>query len=214
MGKFSNIYTFQNNFKAGLTGLRFRKLSIPVSKKRLIILGAIILGVIILSFLFRSSTGSSNFSNSPGSDQQFVLPPPKATKQINQEFSFPLKSQTGEVVSSIKYAIDNVELRNQIVVKGKKATAVKGRTFLIINIKIVNDFEKAIEINTKDYVRLLVNGNEAELLAPDIHNDPVTIQAISTKYSRIGFPINDTDTNLKLRVGEINGEKQTLDINF
>lgn len=214
MGKFSNIYSLQNNFRAGLSGLRFRKPVISISKKRLIILGSIVLGVVILSLLFKNSINSSNFSNPQSLDQQFVLPPPKATKKINREFSFPLKNGKGEVVSSIKYAIDNAELRNQIIVKGKKATSVKGRTFLIINIKIVNDFEKAIEINTKDYVRLSVNGNDAELLAPDIHNDPATIQAISTKYSRIGFPINDKDTKLKLKVGEINGEKQTIDINF
>lgn len=213
MGKFSNIYTLQNNFKANLMGLRFRKPSISISKKRLTILGSIILGVVILSFLFKSSTGSSNFSKSR-SDQQFALPPAKATRQINQEFSFPLKNEKGEVISSIKYAIENAELRNQIIVKGQRATSVKGRTFLIVNIKIVNDFEKAIEINTKDYVRLSVGGNDKELLAPDIHNDPVTIQAISTKYSRIGFPINDIDKNLKLKVGEINGAKQTIDINF
>lgn len=214
MGKFSNIYTLQNNLRAGLSSFKFRKPTISVSKKRLIILGSIILGVVIFSFLFKNSINSSQFSNSQSFDQQFVLPPAKATKKINQAFSFPLKNEKGEVVSSIKYAIENVELRNQIIVKGKKATAVKGRTFLIINLKIVNDFEKAIEINTKDYVRLSANGNETELLAPDIHNDPATIQAISTKYSRIGFPINDTDTNLKLKVGEINGEKKTLDINF
>lgn len=226
MGKFSNIYTLQNNFRAGLTGFRFRKPSISIfskyslfskysfSKKRLIILGLIILFIVILSFLFKASTNSSNFSKPQSLDQRFSLPSAKASVTVNKEFSFPLKDGKGVEVSSLKYAIENAELRDQIIVKGQKASAIKGRTFLIINIKIVNDYEKSIEINTKDYVRLSVNGNDKELLAPDIHNDPVTIQAISTKYSRVGFPINDTDRNLRLKVGEINGEKQTIDLNL
>lgn len=212
MGKFSNIYTLQQTLRADLAGFRFRKPAISITKKKLIILGLIISAFLILAYLFKISINSSGIIS--GADQRFELPTPKATKVLNQEFTFPLFNSKGEEVSRIKYVLENVELRDQIVVKGQKATSIKGRTFLIVNIKIVNDFEKAIEINTKDYVRLSVGGNESELLAPDIHNDPVTIQAISTKYSRIGFPINDTDTNLKLKVGEINGVKQTIDINF
>lgn len=213
MGKFPNLYTLQN-VKADLLGLRFRKPTIPISKKRLIILGAIFLSVVFLAYLFRESVSSPKSRLLNSSDQRFALPAPKATKVLNQEFSFPLRDSKGVEVSKIKYVLENAELRDKIVVKGQQATSIKGRTFLIISVKLVNDFEKAIEINTKDYVRLSVNGNETELLAPDIHNDPVTIQAISTKYTRVGFPINDTDKNLKLRVGEINGEKKTLDINF
>ena len=66
-------------------------------------------------------------------------------------------------------------------------------------------------MNTRDYVRLTVN-NGSEWLAPDIHNDPVEIQAISTKYTRIGFPISDTDKKLKLQIGEINGDKEIVDL--
>jgi hypothetical protein len=107
----------------------------------------------------------------------------------------------------------DAELRDEIIVKGKQATAIKGRTFLIVNLKITNDFDKTITINTRDYVRLTVNKN-SEKLAPDIHNDPVEIQADSTKYTRVGFPIDDTDKDLTLTVGEINGPKQTIKLNL
>jgi hypothetical protein len=74
--------------------------------------------------------------------------------------------------------------------------------------------DKGIEINSRDYVRLIVDGNTKEMLAPEIHNDPVEAQAISTKYTRVGFPINTSDKNLVLQVGEINGPKQTIKLEF
>lgn len=134
----------------------------------------------------------------------------KAAQDLNREFTFPLKDDKGKEVSKIKFVVERAELRDEIIVKGQRATAVKGRTFLIITLKITNEHNQPIEIDTRDYIRLSVNGNESELLAPDIHNDPVEVQAISTKYTRVGFPINDSDRNLVLLVGEINGEKQKI----
>jgi len=139
---------------------------------------------------------------------------PTETLEINREFSFPLKNSEGEEVNQIKYIVENAELREEIIVQGQRATAVKGRIFLILNLKITNEYQQAIEINTRDYLRLSVGGRESELLAPDIHNDPVEIQAISTKYTRLGFPINEADKYLTLFVGEINGEKQKIDMQF
>lgn len=137
-----------------------------------------------------------------------------ATQDINKEFTFPLKDSEGEEVNKIGYEIEKAELRDEIVVKGQKAQAVDGRTFLIISLKITNNHNQAIQMNTRDYVRLSVNGNEEEWLAPDIHNDPVEIQAISVKKTRLGFPINDSDKDLVLQVGEINGDKEKVELNL
>lgn len=138
----------------------------------------------------------------------------KSTVQLNREFKFPLKDDKGETVGEIKYNILSAELRDEIVIKGRKATAVDGRVFLVLNLKIVNDSNKNISMNTKDYVRLTINGNDSELLAPSIHNDPVVIDAISTQPTRVGFAIGENDKDIKLKVGEIKGDKTTIDIKF
>ncbi|KKU12049.1 MAG: hypothetical protein UX19_C0009G0004 [Candidatus Woesebacteria bacterium GW2011_GWA1_45_8] len=137
----------------------------------------------------------------------------KASQPVNKEITFPLRDEEGKELSTISYLVEKAELMDQILVKGEKATAIQGRTFLIFTVKIKNDYDKSIEINTKDYIRLRIAGQE-ELLAPDIHNDPVTVQAISTKYTKLGFPINDSDRQVTLQLGEINGPKETVEIKF
>lgn len=133
---------------------------------------------------------------------------------INREFQFPISDSQGKEVTKIKFFIQNAEKQDEIIVAGQKATSVKGKTFLIINLKITNDYNKTITLNTRDYIRLVLNNNEAEQIAPEIHNDPIEILAISTKYTRIGFTINDSDANLKLKVGEINKDKTSLTLPF
>ena len=134
----------------------------------------------------------------------------KAAQELGREFLFPIRDDSGEELSKLKYIIDQVELRDEIVVKGQKLTTVNGKTFLILTLKIVNEYEKPVDINTRDYVRLTVNGNDADRLAPEIHNDPVKVQAISTKFTRVGFPIDEGDNVLMLRVGEIEGDKEKI----
>ena len=160
-------------------------------------------------FAMRNNSGEPASVVLGSGDQRVEVQKPKATQTINRSFEFPLNDSDGKEVSKLKYEILNAELRNELIVKGKRATAVKGRTFLILNLKITNSYNRTIQINTRDYIRVTVN-NSAEKLAPEIHNDPVEIQADSTKYTRVGLPINDTDKNITVSVGEISGPKQTI----
>lgn len=139
---------------------------------------------------------------------------PLAKTEINKELKFPIRDEKGKEVGQLSYTIESAELRKQIIVKGKRATAVDGRIFLIINLKIANTLNQGMEVNSRDYVRISVNRNTKELFAPDIHNDPVEVQAISTKNTRVGLAINETDRDIKLQVGEINGKKQNIKLEF
>ena len=139
---------------------------------------------------------------------------PLSTMAINREFKFPLRDGKGKEVGKLSYTMKDAELRKQIIVKGQRATAVNGRIFLIINLKLANELSQGLEVNSRDYIRISVNGNTKELFAPDIHNDPVEVQAISTKNTRVGLAINESDKNIEIRVGEINGEKQNIKLEF
>lgn len=180
--------------------------------KKLILAGVVIIAVLLAIFALKNVLMAKS-GNKTRDDSRISFPGAKAKIDINRNFSFPLTDQKGKEVSRIEYSIINAELQDQIVSKGKNYTTVKGRTILILNLKITNQHDKPIEISSKDYIRLSVNGS-SELLAADIHNDPVMVQATSTKYTRLGFPIYDTDKNLKVLVGEIGGNKEEVAINF
>lgn len=161
----------------------------------------------------KNTTLKAPVAESTAKDPRIDIQQPKSNFPINKDFSFPFKDESGKEAGKIIYRLENAELRDEIVVKGQRATAIYGRTFLILNIKLKNEGSKSVQINTRDFVRLSVNGSP-DWLAPDIHNDPVEVLSISTKYTRLGFPINDSDKDLKLQVGEINGEKTTVNLSF
>lgn len=191
--------------------LHRRRLKLPSKKVSKALLIIVIAAIVLV--------GGSRLINSirsagGGPDKRQEVQGARASQNLNREFAVPLKNAEGEEVSKIRYRIEKAELRDEIIVKGQRATAVKGRTFLILTLKITNEHSQAIEIDTRDYMRLSVNGKGEEWLAPDIHNDPVEVQAISTKYTRLGFPINDNDKNLTLRVGEIDGEKEKINLDL
>lgn len=193
------------------SGIRNKLNKFNISKGSILKWSAVtVISVSILVFGARALSSDSQ-ENSNDQSSRVEVKGARATQQIGREFRFPL-SDGEEDVSELVYTIEKVELRDEILVQGQKATAIEGRTFLIISVKLTNEFTQPIEIDTRDFIRLSVNGNEEEWLAPDIHNDPVEVQAISTKYTRLGFAINVSDKDLVLRVGEITGDKEFVEL--
>ncbi len=201
-----NASSFSSNAKNLFSKKKLPRLLIPLL--------AIVILVTIINSFFRSTSSTSSTVAGVNSSDRFEVKAPLKTVEINREFAFPIKDEKGKEISKFKYIFQNAELKDEIVVKGKRATAVKGRLFLIVNIKVVNDLDKGVQINSRDYVRLVVNGNEAEKIAADIHNDPIDAQAISTKTTRLGFAINETDKDFVLQVGEIKGQKESINLSF
>ncbi|KKT74797.1 MAG: hypothetical protein UX31_C0003G0026 [Candidatus Nomurabacteria bacterium GW2011_GWA1_46_11] len=170
--------------------------------------------IILLMVLFALKWTRGKFVSSGQTsakvNQTISLQTARAQIGLNRDYTFPLKDGSGKVLSNIHYVITEAQVRDEIIVKGQKANAVGGKTFLILELKIRNDFNQGVDINTRDYVRLSVNDNGEELLAPEIHNDPVNVQATSIKYTRLGFAINQTDKNFILHIGEIGEKKEKL----
>lgn len=165
----------------------------------------LVLLIVIAAYIIGNKTAPTN------STSLTTVATPYFTKTLNKDFSFPVKDTNGNTVATITYTLQSAQLQNQIILQGQRADAVSGRTFFIINLKILNPSTQTIQLNSRDFTRVSI-GNNAELLAPEIHNDPVTIQPISTKYTRVGIPIDTNVTDVKIHVGEINGQKTTIDV--
>ncbi|OGH47769.1 MAG: hypothetical protein A3A51_05055 [Candidatus Levybacteria bacterium RIFCSPLOWO2_01_FULL_39_10] len=174
---------------------------------------AIILGIALLVVFVASILMARTIAGNLFGDDRISPPKAKAQQTLNTVFEFPIRDNEGNVVADVKYEIERASLQDAFIYQGKLAKSVKGRTFLVFDLKITNPYIRGIEINTIDYIRIRRN-NEKELLAPEIHNDPVAIQANSTKFTRIGVPINETDQNLVIYVGELRGPKKEVKLNF
>lgn len=202
-----------NRFLDNTKNMRLPKFNVPPFNKKNIFKYLLPIVIVLLAvFLIRQALSPRSVVN--GVITEVSDTKPLATMALNRSFSFPLRDGKGKEVGKLSYTIKDAELRKQIIVKGKRATAIKGRIFLILNLKIVNSLNQGLEVNSRDYIRFTVNGNTKELFAPDIHNDPVEVQAISTKNTRVGIAINETDKNIELQIGEINGEKQKIKLSF
>ncbi|OGG03274.1 hypothetical protein A2W14_00340 [Candidatus Gottesmanbacteria bacterium RBG_16_37_8] len=179
------------------------------TKKNLYIVAGAVILLIIIVVLLTNVAGLTGQRLSTASNQP-EIESPLATEKIGRIFEFPFKDDKNNVIGKVSYTIENAEIRNQIYVKGQQANALKGKTFLIVALKLKNDYKQGIKINTRDYIRLSANNNKNEWLAPNIHNDPVEVQAQSIENTRLGFIINEKDSNLLLRIGEIAGPKEEI----
>lgn len=197
---------------SGLTGSGYSRsyINFPRSIKRNHFMYAIMILIILGAFVAGRYFAPGSFGSR---DDRADAPTPIATQVLNKKFEFPLKDDSGREVARISYLLESANLQDAFIYQGKLAKAVKGRTFVIFNLKITNPYSKTIEINAKDYIRVKAN-RSSEQLAPEIHNDPVQIQANSTKYTRIGLPINDSDKNLVVLIGELQGSKQTVNLDL
>lgn len=177
----------------------------------LVVLGVVSIGVLFVvgRFVVTSLSGQTLGAN----DSRIELKGPRASVSLDKNYEFPLTDEKGKVIAKLKFFLDDAELRDEIVLSGQKAIAPKGTTYLITTIELTNDSNKFIEMKVRNYVRLSKNGDK-KLYAASIHNDPVEIQPQSTKQTRLGFPVNDTDKDFVLRVGDLDGKKDLINVDL
>lgn len=204
---FTNTYSFEKNIlKIELrTGRPMSNIAKLFTNKyaKIIAIATLVLLVVLVLAIFRKP----KFSN-----HQDSLLADETNQEIDLEHSFqiPLGDSSDQ---NITFRLQSAELKDSIILKGQKARAIQGKQFLIINLKLENDQEQRIKLDTRDYVRLTVNNSE-DRLAPQIHNDPVEVQPISDQFTRVGFSISKSDSDFKLFVGPIAKDKTELPLNF
>lgn len=168
----------------------------------------VIVGVLIMASV---RLALSRVNRNPG--QLGAVSAEALTTPVEREFSFTVYDKNKQLSDPVRYTITTAQLTKQIIIKGQRATAVKGRIFLILNLKLVNEFGKSLFLNSRNYVRVQPKGT-ADRLAPEIHNDTVEVQPLSTKLTRIGLPVNETDKEFTLLIGELDGYKEEITVKF
>ena len=187
---------FKNGWKKKLTEYINRK------KKFLIVAAVVIIAFVYLNSPAKKTSGSTNGAKT-------------VTLDVNKNFDFPaLNNQGKEVANKIKFNINGVEKTNQVLVKDQIFTAKNNKLFLIVNLDLKNDATIPLNLLPGDLVRLSIESNKDTRYAPDLHNNLVPVAAISTRIDRLGFVIPDNSKNFTLYIGEIEGNKQEISLNF
>lgn len=135
-----------------------------------------------------------------------------ASQELNVSYTFSALDSSSTPAGEVVFRIARAEKAQEVLVQGRPANAKGDKAFLVLHIEIDNsDIEKRY-ISPVDVLRLI--GDEGKLFAPDIHSSVVEIQPISTKITRVGFVVLKARDNFQIQVGELEGEKQILEVNF
>lgn len=159
----------------------------------------------------QASTSKLNLPLTPATSPTVTPTPETKIQALNKEYLFPLKDFEGKEITQIKYLLKQYEFTKEVFVNYQKALITNEKIVLAFDIDITNDSSTAFEIITRDYLRLSIN-NEDKWIAPEIHDDPVEVRPHSTKTTKVGFTINETDTDIKLQVGEPDNPQETIKI--
>lgn len=192
---------------------KFHKPSLPNISLRYKIVSAIfVLGAIITAaiyFLPINYSGLNGIPNVAQADSQDA----NAQVLLNKQFSLPIYGEDGKKTeNSLKISAVNVERTNKILVNGKPASAKSGKDFLLINIEIENSTKDKLNVRPVDFFRLL--GSQDKSYAADVHNDVVKAEPLSIRKTRVGWVVDENQHKFKFLIGEINGEKQTIEVNI
>jgi len=176
-----------------------------VSRKKLIvgIIFLIVVAIVVKITLFKPVVSQNN------------VPKPVVTK-IEKNYEFQALNNQSKPLNStkVKLSIVNAEKTYQVLVNEKVFTSKNNKMFLILNLELRNDNSNQVNIFPGDLVRISYDGNDDRKFAPDLHNNLVSVAAISTKLDRVGFVIPETSKDIKIYVGELDGKKDTISVNF
>lgn len=175
------------------------------SKRKKILVVAIIL-ILLISFISLRRRSSSAVGES--NVQKVIV-------NIENSFEFTALNNQGQPTGDrLKLKITTAEKTNQVLVKDQVFTARNNKLFLILNLEITNSTTLPLNLLTGNLVRLTVGADEQTKYAPDLHNNLVPIAPLSTKIDRLGFVIPDNTKTAKLHIGELEGEKRVIVVNF
>ena len=183
----------------------FKKLLKKVSGKKLLIPAIVAaLLVALVAVLYISGNRPSQLVQRQVAQQSV---------SIAKSIEFPIRGQDGKAIDDkLKMSLTTADKTKQILIKGQPATARSGKTFLIINLELDNPTQNKLALTPVELIRLV--DATGKKFAPDVHNDKVSIEPLSTKRTRVGFVIDETATSFNLQIGEVSGRKDSIAINF
>jgi len=139
--------------------------------------------------------------------------PFQKTVTLDRKWDFVASDRTGAPLETkITFSLMSSQKTNQIYVKNKPVRTTPENAFLVLSLELRNDTDKRVYFYSSDLVRLLTpDGKKFEA---DFKNPRLEIAPFSTKKDKLAFLVSASQNNFQIQVGEITGEKETININF
>lgn len=173
--------------------------------------------LIILTLIVAAAVGYLIYANQ-GDSQKKTKPsqttaPIKASVEVNTPFQFNIPQNGAKLApQQIKFTILRAERKDEIKVKGEVRKATEGHDFLLIRLEIDNPSPQRIKFVSSDFIRLV--GAEDKKYSPDFHNGSIILDPISVRRDLVSFMVDQGAKNFTLLVGELDKDKQQVNIEF
>ncbi len=182
----------------------------PFKKHPKIVL-AVVAILLISGFFLLKSQGKTQSAQASTNPQGNFTPTQQVT--INKQFDIPIRTAKGdESGDMLKVTLSTVDNTNKILIQGQPATARDSKSFLILNLEVENSTKNQLTVRPVDLIRMIDANNKS--FAPDIHNNDVTVEAISIKKTRAGYVVDNSQKHFKFIIGEVSGKKETVEVNL
>jgi hypothetical protein len=194
----------ENRIKNPLKNIKF-----PDYKNTKVAYGALALVVILiigagLYFAMFKGNSSADTSNQIVSENGVSAP-------LNKKLNFPIKDRSGkDTGNQLVVNFTSVERSEKILYKGRPLLPRKSKDFIVINIEIENSTKDRLTVRPADFMRLVMP--DGKQFAPDIQTDPIKVEPLSIKRTRTVYIVNDNQRDLKFLIGEINGNRETVEV--
>lgn len=130
---------------------------------------------------------------------------------INKNFEF-LAIDASKTKVPVVFTLVSAERKEDITLKGESRKPSSGKDYLFLRVEIQNNKTERVAIASMDRIRL--KDDKGNLYAPDYHNGNVVVDPISTKKDLLAFAVDKKQKTFILQVGELDGEKQEIEVKF
>ncbi len=173
------------------------------NKKTKLFFSIVVVGIVLIGVAAVAS-GAFNPKGSQGKDPGI---------QIDQTFESIGRVKDGRPTDgTLPIKITSAEITDSVLVKGQRAYTRNNKLFLVVYLEIENKYPVTLYSKPVDLLRLVrADGKRA---APSVSQGDVEIRAISVKRTNVAFVIDRGEKNFTIEVGEVDGEKQAIQVNF
>jgi len=178
-----------------------KKIKNAFSTKLVVIAAAVVIVILGAWYLTKNSKADNNTVNLS----------PVATGNLDKKVAFPIRDKEGkDTGSKLTVTFTTLERANKLLYGGKPLSAKQGKDFVVSNIEIENTTKDRLTVRPVDFIRLQDAGGKN--YAADIQTNSLKVEPLSVKKTRTIFIVNEEPKTLKFLIGEINGNRETVEV--